>query len=361
MMKHVLIVDDALDLGRLLQTALVMLDPSMPVVVVPSAEEAILEATRHRLDLLITDLNLPGISGIELVKRIRKYHPDVHVIVITGMTDDELLQQVKELQVDALLHKPMSIPDFIETANKSLEVKRISPTAERQNKPDTRQEEEAGRSHLADVLSNLRGQLSAQEVMLIDDFGKILANSGNVHQEIFEPAWISEVLNAASSASILSGYLGKPKPEMVSVLKGEKINLVFTPVGRYVLLIILAAKGSSLRLARAFEETISARSVLVDILQGMGINIDSVIPARPPVEEQAEELQQAVEEVEMVIQADLEDFEKLLSSGSTGIDLDELNSFWEDSVRVEDMGPANPDDLSFDEASQLGLTPDELK
>ena len=59
MMKHVLIVDDALDLGRLLQTALVMLDPAMPVVVVPSAEEAILEATRHQLDLLITDLNSP--------------------------------------------------------------------------------------------------------------------------------------------------------------------------------------------------------------------------------------------------------------------------------------------------------------
>jgi CheY-like chemotaxis protein len=55
-MKHVLIVDDALDLGRLLQSALATLDIKVKTVVVPSAEEAILEAAHHPIDLLVTDI-----------------------------------------------------------------------------------------------------------------------------------------------------------------------------------------------------------------------------------------------------------------------------------------------------------------
>ena len=92
------------------------------------------------------------------------------MIVITGMNDDELIQQVKELKVDALIHKPMSIPDFIEIAKKSLEVEvnETVPEFEDQKKPSTlKQEAATDERHLADVLSNLRGQLSASSVMLI--------------------------------------------------------------------------------------------------------------------------------------------------------------------------------------------------
>ena len=363
MMRHVLIVDDALDLGRLLQTALVMLDSSMPVVVVPSAEEAILEATRHQLDLLVTDLYLPGISGVELVKRIRKFHPDVHVIVITGMTDGDLLQQVKELEVDALLHKPMSIPDFVEVARKMLQMERVSQVEELHRiTTRTPEAKKTDKSHLADVLSGLRRQLGASAALLIDDFGKVVANSGEITDEFFETAWMSEVLSAALSGSVLSGYLGKPKPEMVSVLKGKKINLVFTPVGRYVLLIILDAKGSNLRLALAFEEMLAAQSELLSILQGMGINVFSVVPPPKIVENPDEdELLPLGEEKETVIKAGLEDFEKLFSSASTDMDSETLDSFWETPAEVENVGPINPDVLSFDEANQLGLTPDEVK
>src|SRR5947207_10029264 len=48
---------------------------------VPEALE-ILKTSPH--DLVITDLNLPGLSGLELLKRIRAEYPDTTVIVITG-------------------------------------------------------------------------------------------------------------------------------------------------------------------------------------------------------------------------------------------------------------------------------------
>jgi CheY-like chemotaxis protein len=74
-MKRVLIVDDALELGRFLQAALKTLRPPVESVLVPSAEEAILESSQTAPDLLVADIRLPGISGLELVRKIRNRTP----------------------------------------------------------------------------------------------------------------------------------------------------------------------------------------------------------------------------------------------------------------------------------------------
>ena len=85
-MKHILIVDDALEIGRLLQSALATLDMKIKTMVVPSAEEALLEAAHYPIDLLVTDIRLPGLSGTDLVRKMRSLHPALKVIMITGMS-----------------------------------------------------------------------------------------------------------------------------------------------------------------------------------------------------------------------------------------------------------------------------------
>ena len=80
--KHVLIVDDAIELGRLLQSAVQTLDASLKLTVVPSAEEAILASSRHTVQLLISDVRLPGMSGFDLAERLRKRNPNLEVILI---------------------------------------------------------------------------------------------------------------------------------------------------------------------------------------------------------------------------------------------------------------------------------------
>jgi len=54
-MKHILIVDDAYDLARMLQEALRAAHPEISATVVPSGEEAFLESMRMAVDLLVTD------------------------------------------------------------------------------------------------------------------------------------------------------------------------------------------------------------------------------------------------------------------------------------------------------------------
>jgi CheY-like chemotaxis protein len=117
-MKRVLIVDDAIDLGRLLQDALKVSRPETPITVVPSAEEALLEATRFKFDLLVTDLRLPGMSGLELIRKIRGRQPDIKVILITAlMPEDRLVRQKDEVHPDIFIRKPLSVMTFLDAVD----------------------------------------------------------------------------------------------------------------------------------------------------------------------------------------------------------------------------------------------------
>ena len=54
-----------------------------------SANEELERLERQNIDLVVTDIRLPGLSGKELTKRIQEDHPEVPVIVITGYGDIE--------------------------------------------------------------------------------------------------------------------------------------------------------------------------------------------------------------------------------------------------------------------------------
>ena len=66
----ILLVDDQRDIVRLLHSALQTLGHELDIIDAPSGEEALLEASRRKIDLLVADYRLPGISGVELMRKI---------------------------------------------------------------------------------------------------------------------------------------------------------------------------------------------------------------------------------------------------------------------------------------------------
>jgi two-component system response regulator DevR len=56
-----------------------------------TGEEAIQQATLHRPDLVIMDIRMPGLSGIDACRKITKQLPDIRVILLTSYAEDELL------------------------------------------------------------------------------------------------------------------------------------------------------------------------------------------------------------------------------------------------------------------------------
>lgn len=84
------------------------------VVVVSTAEEALERLGSRDIDLLVTDIRLKGMSGVELTKRIQEICPDTPVIVITGFADIGTAVEVLKLGASDYIVKPFSAAEIIE-------------------------------------------------------------------------------------------------------------------------------------------------------------------------------------------------------------------------------------------------------
>jgi CheY-like chemotaxis protein len=74
------------------------------------ALQAISDATDARLILILSDINMPGMSGLDLLPKARKARPDVPVIMITAYGDVETKRRALEGGAEGFLSKPI---DFV--------------------------------------------------------------------------------------------------------------------------------------------------------------------------------------------------------------------------------------------------------
>jgi CheY-like chemotaxis protein len=84
----------------------------------PAALQSIREAASASLILILSDINMPGMSGLELLPQAKAARPDVPVIMITAYGDAETKRKALERGADALLTKPidfLALRDEIET------------------------------------------------------------------------------------------------------------------------------------------------------------------------------------------------------------------------------------------------------
>ncbi len=71
-------------------------------------------------DLVVTDLKMPKMSGMELLAEIKLINPDAKVIVISGRLDVETVDMLKQMGAAAVLEKPMGILEIEEHVEKIL-------------------------------------------------------------------------------------------------------------------------------------------------------------------------------------------------------------------------------------------------
>ncbi len=107
MVKRILVVDDDPNIRRLVSLALTE-DSPYEVFAVSSAEAALLYIARHPVDLLFTDIRMPGMNGLDLVQRVRELDPTTAVIVFTVSPEDLTPARAAQLKIDCLLGKPVS-------------------------------------------------------------------------------------------------------------------------------------------------------------------------------------------------------------------------------------------------------------
>ncbi len=121
---RILVVDDEESIRDLLR--LVLTGEGYSVVTVNDGEEAIEHLEAQRFDLVITDLVMPVVNGVEVLRAAKRIDPNYPVIVITGYPSVETVTELVRLGAGDYLTKPFNVDVVRVTVAKLLEMGRIS-------------------------------------------------------------------------------------------------------------------------------------------------------------------------------------------------------------------------------------------
>ena len=88
-------------------------DAHVVVATASSPQEALTLLGTQRFDVIVSDLRMPGMSGIELLAKGRRLHPDMRRLLVSGFADfDSALDAINEVGVDRMLTKPWDIGEL---------------------------------------------------------------------------------------------------------------------------------------------------------------------------------------------------------------------------------------------------------
>jgi len=341
---RILIVEDQREISHLLRTALETLEHKLEVVEIPSGEEAILDASRNKVDLLVTDYRLAGITGIELMRKVRSHRPEAKVVLITGLTDKKVRKEVAEAGADAFFIKPVPIADFLDAVERHLGLVETMLPAEPIN-----EEEAEERPTLADLLTSLRQELDAMAVFLLNDRGRIQARAGDLPESSTEVSLTASLMAVFSAGQKVSHLIGQKVPSNWHLFNGGEYDLLFTPIGTtHAMLVAGMGLTEKARALNAFQVFSTFRQKIEEALEALDVPTIPYIKTSP-----AAPLAEAVE-------TGTDELEPLLRQAKKKLKPEEVDAFWTTATGKHKAAPKS-DMLSYEQARRLGLTPKDDK
>lgn len=90
------------------------------LIVAKNGKEALELLTQHQIDLILTDILMPKMNGIEMIRKIRegKTNPQIPIVITTAHTETQYLLDAIHLRVDGYILKPIVIGDLLDTLTK---------------------------------------------------------------------------------------------------------------------------------------------------------------------------------------------------------------------------------------------------
>jgi CheY-like chemotaxis protein len=262
----ILLVDDQRDIVRLLHATLKTLGHQLDIVDAPSGEEALLEASRRKVDLLVADYLLPGMSGVELMRKIKARNPELKVIFISGMTERKARDEMLNGGAVAIFDKPIPLADFLDAVERSLGlVRTIFP-------PESGKDAEQHRQTLSGLLGGFRQKLKADAVFLISDRARVLARAGDLYDSSMEVSMLSALMAIYSASLKVSRFIRQDHLDHYHVFHGGDHDLLLIPVNTSHAL-LLAGKGlaKSDRILKTVEAMFFVRGDVENVLQSLGV------------------------------------------------------------------------------------------
>ena len=361
MSHNILLVDDQRDILRLLHATLDSLKkPELKIFESPSGEEALLESSRNKVDLLITDYMLPGMSGVELMHKIRARHPEAKVIIITGVANRKAREEMLNAGAVAIFDKPIPIADFLDVVERGLGlVQTIFPAEKSGGKVEERY------TRVSDLLANFRQDIEAEAVFLLNDRGLVQARTGKLHDDSMEVSLISSLMAIHSASLKVARHNHQETIDSYHVFSNGDHDLLFTPVTPlYALLVagndlvkedrILETVNALLALQKQVEKSLKSMGATgeLHLATGSGTPASTAVPTQAvkKLTEKAAEVPPSPEMEEL-----------LKKAAAKKAKTDEMDDFWNQAAEKHGSKPASSEVISLDEARKLGLIPGEGK
>ncbi|PLS18490.1 two-component system response regulator [Bacillus sp. M6-12] len=120
MEQKILIVDDQFGIRILLNE--VLQKEGFKTFQAANGVQALSVVTDHSPDLVLLDMKIPGMDGIEILKRMKKLDPDIRVIIMTAYGELDMIQEAKDLGAMTHFAKPFDIDDIRKAVREYLPV-----------------------------------------------------------------------------------------------------------------------------------------------------------------------------------------------------------------------------------------------
>lgn len=117
-MATILVVDDEFDIREMIETGLEL--DGYRVLTVDGGEQAIAVFVSQSVDLVISDIKMPSMDGVEMLARLRELAPMLPVIVASGYLAPETLEKCMALGGVTLVRKPFAFRQLAEAVQTAL-------------------------------------------------------------------------------------------------------------------------------------------------------------------------------------------------------------------------------------------------
>lgn len=345
--KHILLVEDQKDSAEVFRAGLESLDKPFQVTTVLSAEEALKALEKSNFDLLIADVLLPGISGLELMVRFRRRNPETKVILVSGVHDHEIRKQVARSGAEAFFFKPVELADLLDAVERLFGLAESQLPSEISVLKEEMAAEEKPAKQLADHLSELRFNLQALSVGLINERGQILARAGSLPDPEIETSLMPHLMSAFFAAGRIAAFSKSPYPDDLQVFRGKEYFLHLSSISPSYALLLVTKPLQPARMAAQSEALQKSIGRLAQELN----RLEKATKPRPVAQKpETRPGEGRTGDTDPHLESLLEEAEtKPLSRSDT-------DKYWKNKEK-EAHSPPRLGSLTYEQAVQLGLTP----
>jgi CheY-like chemotaxis protein len=249
---RILVVDDESPTRNFIVDGLGALGITDCAIGVASAEDALAAAAEAAPDLVISDIRMTGLNGLDLARFLHQNHPDTKVILITGYSTRDIEKAATALAVDALIRKPFGLDALGEAVRTALS--RSRPTADDRGLPSAKLEA------LTRQIDILKRDIGAQWIGLLDKDGQPVIQAGandelgDLLQRLTTHRWAATLAAAAEDIGSYFLYIEGQPHDVYCTSVDRAHSLVFVYDRRWqtnrVGAVWLTAKHSVQELAR---------------------------------------------------------------------------------------------------------------